>query len=56
MMKVPHFVAYLLLAVLSLPALVLAQASINEGLETATLWVDGSKGSDSNPGTLASPL
>ena len=56
MLKVPHFVAYLLLAVLSLPGLALAQARINEGLETATLWVDGSKGSDSNPGTQASPL
>jgi hypothetical protein len=56
MMKFPHFVAYIILAVLSLPALVFAQANINEGLETATIWVDGSNGSDSNPGTQASPL
>lgn len=55
-MKLPHFVAYILLAVLALPALVPAQANINEGLESATIWVDGSKGSDSNPGTQASPL
>jgi len=56
MMKFPHFVAYIPLAVLSLPALAFAQANINEGLETATVWVDGSKGSDSNSGTQVSPL
>ncbi len=33
-----------------------AQANINEGLETASLWVDGTNGSDSNPGTQQQPL
>jgi len=33
-----------------------AQATIDEGEETATLWVDASKGSDSNPGTQQKPL
>ena len=33
-----------------------AQAVINEGLETASLWVDAVNGSDSNPGTQQMPL
>lgn len=33
-----------------------SQANVNESLETATLWVDTSKGSDSNPGTQQLPL
>lgn len=33
-----------------------AQADINESEETATVWVDTSKGSDSNPGTQQLPL
>ncbi len=32
-----------------------AQASVNEGLETAFLYVDAVNGSDSNPGTQAQP-
>jgi hypothetical protein len=32
------------------------QATVNEGLETAVIYVDTAKGSDSNPGTAASPL
>ncbi len=32
------------------------QANVNEGLETAFLWVDTVNGSDSNPGTQALPL
>ncbi len=32
------------------------QASINEGLETAFVYVDGTKGSDTNPGTQAKPF
>jgi hypothetical protein len=32
------------------------QANVNEGLETATLYVDTNKGSDSNPGTESKPL
>lgn len=45
-----------LLALLSVPSFVLGQANVNEGLETATLYVDGTKGSDSNPGTSSLPL
>jgi hypothetical protein len=33
-----------------------AQANINEGLETAFLYVDAVNGSDSNPGTQAQPF
>jgi hypothetical protein len=32
------------------------QANVNESLETATVYVDGVNGSDSNPGTSAEPL
>ncbi len=32
------------------------QANVNEGLETAFIYVDGNSGSDSNPGTQASPF
>lgn len=35
---------------------VCAQATVNENLETAFLYVDANKGSDSNPGTQAEPL
>jgi hypothetical protein len=35
---------------------VAAQASVNENLETATLYVDTAKGSDSNPGSESKPL
>src|SRR6476646_218171 len=33
-----------------------SQASVDEGLETVTLYVDAVKGSDSNPGTSQLPL
>jgi Protein of unknown function (DUF1565) len=32
------------------------QANINEGLETASVYVNGTTGSDSNPGTSSKPL
>src|SRR5947209_11677665 len=32
------------------------QATVNEGLETATLYVDTVTGSDTNPGTKTKPL
>jgi len=32
------------------------QANVNEGLETAVLYVDGANGSDNNPGTESQPL
>ena len=32
------------------------QANVNEGLETAFIYVDGNAGSDSNPGTQSQPL
>ncbi len=38
------------------PQLARAQASVNENLETAFIYVDAAKGSDSNPGTQAQPL
>ena len=42
--------------VLVFSALSYGQANVNEGLETASLYVDGSKGSDSNAGTQLQPL
>jgi Abnormal spindle-like microcephaly-assoc'd, ASPM-SPD-2-Hydin len=44
------------LCALMLPALAWAQATVNESLETAFLYVDTYVGSDSNPGTQAFPL
>lgn len=38
------------------PPLLRAQAVVNENLETAFIYVDAAKGSDSNPGTQAQPL
>jgi hypothetical protein len=52
----PHLFGYTLFAILFWPVFALSQANINEGLETATIWVDGSKGSDSNSGTQSLPL
>jgi hypothetical protein len=40
----------------SAPQFVWAQAVVNENLETATLYVDANKGSDSNPGTQTEPF
>jgi hypothetical protein len=37
-------------------ALALGQANVNEGLETAFLFVDAVNGSDSNPGTQSKPF
>jgi hypothetical protein len=54
-MKLPRFLTYIVLPVL-LSAAALAQSNVNESLETATVWVDGARGSDSNPGTQANPL
>jgi hypothetical protein len=34
----------------------LGQATVNEGLETASIYVDTAKGSDTNPGTQSQPL
>ena len=39
-----------------LPVTALAQANVNESLETAFVYVDGAIGSDSNPGTKTLPL
>ena len=39
-----------------LSVLALGQANVNEGLETAFLYVDAVNGSDSNPGTQAKPF
>jgi hypothetical protein len=43
-------------ALLSASNFSFAQASINEGLETAFIYVDGTNGSDSNNGSKSSPL
>jgi len=43
-------------ALLLLSHLSFAQASVNERLETAAIWVDGTNGSDSNNGSKTSPL
>lgn len=55
---VNHLVSWLLPALLvsSLSTLVFSQANINEGLETAYVYVDTNKGNDSNPGTEQEPL
>jgi hypothetical protein len=49
-----------ILIALSLPFIFLSgafgQATINENLETATLYVDGTTGNDSNPGTESKPF
>jgi len=50
-----YFFVLLLLPVF-LVANAFGQASVNESLETATLYVDTAKGSDSNPGTQSKPL
>jgi hypothetical protein len=47
---------WLVIAAASVPQLARAQAVVNENLETAFLYVDAVKGSDSNPGTQVSPL
>jgi hypothetical protein len=41
---------------LGLPSMLWGQATINENLETAFVYVDTVNGSDSNPGTVTSPL
>lgn len=43
-------------AAVLLPVTAFAQANVNESLETAFVYVDGTTGSDSNPGTQALPL
>ncbi len=52
-----HFRIFLYLAVaVSLTGSALGQATVNESLETATIYVDAVNGSDSNPGTQDAPL
>src|SRR5215472_12417440 len=43
-------------AILLFAGMAWCQASVNENLETALLYVDGVHGSDSNPGTKQKPL
>ncbi len=45
-----------IIALLAFPFRGWCQANVNEGLETAVLYVDGATGSDSNPGTASQPL
>jgi hypothetical protein len=47
---------WLVIAAASVPQLARAQAVVNENQETAFLYVDAAKGSDSNPGTQSLPL
>ena len=48
--------ALFICALLSLSHLAFGQASVNENLETAFIYVDGAVGSDSNSGTQSKPL
>src|SRR6516162_223164 len=48
--------ASLTIAVLLLSTLAWGQATVNEHLETAHIYVDTNSGSDSNPGTMSQPL
>src|ERR1700721_1365043 len=54
-MRFKRFFWLIMLAV-SAPRMVWAQAAVNESLETAVLYVDANKGTDSNPGTQTEPL
>jgi hypothetical protein len=45
-----------LAAILFLSHFSFGQANVNESLETASIYVDGTKGSDSNSGSQSSPL
>jgi len=47
---------WLIILAATAPRVVWAQAVVNESLETASLYVDANKGSDSNPGTQAEPF
>ena len=44
------------LSTLSFSSLAFSQATVNENLETATVYVDQFNGNDSNPGTATQPL
>ncbi len=46
----------LILLCLSVSSLASAQATVNESLETKTFYVNGTTGSDNNPGTVAEPF
>ena len=48
--------ASLAIAVLLSSTLAWGQATVNENLETAQIYVDANSGSDSNPGTMSQPL
>jgi len=47
---------WLVILAMGAPQLLRAQAVVNENLETAFIYVDAAKGSDSNPGTQTQPL
>lgn len=56
-MSAPHRLQkFCILLSVFLPVLSWCQANVNENLETATIYVNGSTGSDSNPGTQSEPL
>lgn len=53
-LRVRVFVTLFLIALI--PSLASAQATVNEALETARVYVDAVHGSDSNPGTQSEPV
>ncbi len=55
-MRIFHLLVFLFAINVSLTVCGFAQATVNESLETATLYVDAVKGNDGNPGTSAQPL
>lgn len=54
--NVPLIVVLPFLFAVALSTLSWSQANVNEGLETANIYVDATKGSDNNSGSQASPL
>src|SRR5450432_3646972 len=55
-MRKHTYALYTLTAILFLSHVSLGQATVNENLETAFIYVDGTTGSDSNSGSQSSPL
>lgn len=51
-----HRIAIVLLLPIFFVAVAFGQATVNESLETANLYVNGTTGSDTNPGTESQPL
>jgi len=56
MIRKKFAIEMLIIPTLLCASLAWGQASVNENLETATLYVDANKGNDNNPGTAQKPL